>query len=88
MGRVRGKKEKEGGQRENTGGETLGVRGNDGVRKAPGMAHKSPIVGDEEGGREASGVAENHRGRSRSGQGSQVATGRRDPRSGRGDLGG
>ena len=37
----------------------MGVQGNDGGRKASGVAHKSPKVGYQEGGREASGVAEN-----------------------------
>ena len=35
------------------------MQGDTGVCKASGVAHKSPGVGDEEGGREASGVAEN-----------------------------
>ena len=50
---------KKGGQQENTGGVTLGVRGDDGVREASRVENESPRVGDEEGGRKASGVAEN-----------------------------
>ena len=54
-----GQGEKNGGRRENTGGKTSGVRGDDMGHEASGVAHESPGVGEEEGVREASGVAEN-----------------------------
>ena len=47
------------GRRGKQAGKTLGVQGDDGGRKASGVAHDSPGVGDKEGGIEASGVAEN-----------------------------
>ena len=50
------------GRRKNLAGESLGLRGDDEVRKTSGVAHDSSGVGDKEGGREASGVAENPRG--------------------------
>ena len=78
-----------GGRREKTGGETLGVRGDNRGCKASGVTYESSGVGDEEGGREASGEAETPgRGMPRSGRGSQVVTGRQHPRSGRGSPGG
>ena len=53
---------KSGGRREKLSRKTSGVQGDDGGRKASGVAHDSPGVGDKEGGIEASGVAENPRG--------------------------
>ena len=40
----------------------MGVWGNDRGREVSRVAHESPRMEDEEGGREASGVAENPRG--------------------------
>ena len=60
-----------GGQRENQEGESSGLRGDDGVREASGVAHESPGVGDEEGVRESSIVVKNTRG-SRQGVGGGV----------------
>ena len=51
-----------GGRREDEAIETLVVRGGDRGREASGVAHKSPGVGDEEGGCKASRVAENPQG--------------------------
>ena len=48
---------KKGGRQRNFDGKTSGVQGNDRSHEAFGVAHKSPGVGDEEGGRVASGVA-------------------------------
>ena len=53
---------RKGGRQGKSSGETLGVRGDNGGRKASEMAHESPGVGDEEGGCEASGVAKNPQG--------------------------
>ena len=47
---------------ENPAGKSLGLRGGDGGREASRVAHESSGVGDEEGIREASGVAENPQG--------------------------
>ena len=47
------------GRRGNQARKTSGVWGNDGGCKASGVAHEYPGVGDKEGGREASRVAEN-----------------------------
>ena len=60
-----GQGENNGGQQENTGGVTLGVWGNGRGREASGVDHESPGVEDKEGGRKASGVAENPRGGAR-----------------------
>ena len=43
-------------------GEISEVRGDEGGRKASGVDHDNPKVGDKEGGHEASGVAENPQG--------------------------
>ena len=50
------------GWRENPAGESLGVGGDEVACKASGLDHDSLVVGDEEGGRDSSGVAENPRG--------------------------
>ena len=50
------------GRQENSVGESLGVRGYDRSREASILAHKSLVVGGKEGGRKASGVAENPQG--------------------------
>ena len=57
-----GQEEKNGGRQESKGGKTLGVRGDGGGCEASGVAQESHRVGDEEGGRESSGVAENPEG--------------------------
>ena len=54
-----GQGEKYRGQRENMGGVTSGVWGNDGGREASRVDHESYGVGGGEGGRVAFGVAEN-----------------------------
>ena len=50
---------KKGCRQENTGGKISGVLGNDRVREASRVAHKSPRVEEEDVVREASRVAEN-----------------------------
>ena len=50
------------GWRENPAGESSGVRGDNGGRKASGVAHEYSGLGEKEGGCEASGVVENQQG--------------------------
>ena len=57
MGRGRRKWGRFAGRQENSAGKPLGVRGNNGGRKASGVAYESSGVGEKEGVREASGVA-------------------------------
>ena len=71
MGQVRGKEgEKEAGGK--CGRRNLGSAGNNGVCEASRVAHDFPGVGDKEGGREASGVAENPGGGGHHGVGGRV----------------
>ena len=72
------------GWRENPAGKSSGVRGDRWGREASRVDHESLGVGDKEGGREDSGVAENPRGYPQGvGRGSRVAAGHRHPRSDR-----
>ena len=66
-----GNRGRSGGRRDNPYSKSLGLQGDDRGYMASKVAHESSGVGDEEGGREASRVAENPRG-SRQGVGRGV----------------
>ena len=63
------------GQRETPASDSSGVQGDNKGREASGVAHKSLVVGDEEGGCEASEVAENPRKYRQGVGGVQLSTG-------------